>query len=202
MRVSVFLFIVSVFVFSSIPFAEAKVLVHQSTKYYNVTGKTGQEVYRKMTKRGPRAAGLRHALAATRGKIDVRNIKLGVQGRNCVIQRANVHLSLTYYIPRWSNKHRASAKARKAWERYVLAIVAHEKVHGKYFRETANNYDSALRKLKGRVSTGCRGMVGVAKRAVRSIVLKGDARHARFDRAEMRKSSKIRKLERAFYLSK
>ncbi len=177
--------------------AEARLIVKETTKYYNVSGKDGQQVHSKFGKRGPWRMRRKHAIAATVRTFDFKNIKFAEKGKKCILTHVDIHLNLTYYFPRWVNKHRASKKAQQLWAKYSRALVRHENTHGKLFKATMRQFERELLKTTGKLSNDCTGMTALARSRLNSAYQQGEAKHEAFDRREKRSSAAIRKLERA-----
>ena len=178
--------------------ANARVVVKETTKFYNVTGRTGKQVHAKFGRRGPWRLRRKHAIAATVREFDFKNIKFKVRGKKCVVDNIDVHLKLTYYYPKWINKGRSTKKTQQAWGRFSKELIRHEKTHGKYFKQTVKEFDKELRRVTGKISNKCGGMGKKVRVRLDKIYKRGEAKHLAFDRREKRKSAKIRKLERAF----
>ena len=116
--------------------ANARLVIKENTKTYSVSGKTGKQVHARLGRSGPWKMRRKHAIAATQRLLDFNNIKFARRGNKCVIVKMDIHLSLTYYYPRWTNKKLASKKLQKSWNRFLRELVRHEKVHGKLFKTT------------------------------------------------------------------
>jgi len=177
-------------------FANAKVIITERTKFYTVTGKTGPQMFRSITRRGPKTRRDGHAIATTRTEIKFRNLKIGVKGRRCVVENFDLVLKLTYTLPRWRGSRKASPKLRKTWDLFYAKVKKHEDTHGRISREYARKLHDRIRKLTGRVSNGCKNF-GKKTRSLRLAQREFARRHAAFDRREGRASSRIRRLQRA-----
>jgi len=182
--------------------ANARLVIKEYTKTYGVSGKTGKEVHAKLGRSGPWKMRRKHAIAATQRVLDFNQIKFASRGNKCVIVKMDIHLSLTYYYPRWTNKKYASKKAQKLWNRFLVELVRHEKVHGKLFKATARQIDKELKKISKKTFKNCRTMSSVVKSSLTKTFKKGRAKHSAFDRREKRPTANVRKLEMAFYKSR
>jgi len=179
-----------------------KVIIREQTKYYNVTGKTGSQVYAKFGRRGPWKIRRKHAIAATEREFDFKNIRFKERGNKCILTSVDVYLTLVYYYPRWLDKKRASKSLQKLWDRFYSELVRHEETHGRYFKETIRQFEKELLKITGNIADDCAGMSQKAQRKLERIYSKAEARHDAFDRKELRSNSKVRVLERAFSKAK
>ena len=191
-------FIAILFLPISIMPANARVVVKEITKYYNVTGHTGKQVYARLGRRGPWHLRRTNAMATTVREFDFKNIKFKVRGNKCVVDNLEVHMKITFTYPRWVTQKRGSKKAQQAWRRLSNELVRHEETHGKYFKQTGKIIDKELRRVTENVSNNCRGMDKKVQAIIDKNVDQGWAKHLAFDRSEYLDSSKLPKLERAF----
>ncbi len=175
--------------------AQARVIIKEKTRYYNVTGKNGPELMRSITRRGPNVRGTGHAIATTGISIRVRNVKPKLTRRKCRIASADVLLTLTYTYPRWRNSRRAPAKVRKEWDKFLARVVVHEKTHGRISKEFVRDLEKKILQISGRVSKGCSDFGKSSRRAIERLERRSQRRHVRFDRREGRASSRIRRLQ-------
>ena len=183
-------------IFTLVEVAEARVIVRERVQYYNITGKTGAQIMRSISRRGPRGTGARHAIATT--QISMRlDLKPVVRGRRCVYASTTVYLDLTYRYPRWRNQRGASSRVRSAWKRFYGRVVAHEKQHGAIARKYAARIDREFKRTRRSVRNGCRDSGNRQARRFQALVRQHDREHARFDRRESRASARVRRLERA-----
>ncbi|MCP4185223.1 MAG: DUF922 domain-containing Zn-dependent protease [Hyphomicrobiales bacterium] len=182
--------------------ANARLVIKENTKTYSVSGKTGKQVHAKLGRRGPWKMRRKHAIAATQRVLDFNNIKFSSRGEKCVIVKMDIHLHLTYYYPRWTNKRFASKNAQKLWNRFLSELVLHEKVHGKLFKATARQIYKELEIISKRPFRNCRRMSSFIKSSLTKTFEKGRVKHTAFDRREKKPTAKVRKLEKAFYKSR
>ena len=178
--------------------ADAKVIVKERTKYYQVSGKTGRQVHAKFGRRGPKWMQRLHGIAGTHRVFDFKKFSVKKKGNKCVLSDVDIHLTLTYYYPRWTNKKRASKNLQNSWNKFSRELVRHEKTHGKYFKDTVRSFEKELLRTTGKISNGCRSMLRAAKRKLERAYRWGEARHKAFDRREQLPNSKVRRLEIAF----
>jgi predicted secreted Zn-dependent protease len=122
--------------FSGVP-AEAKPKVTVSTEYYTVTGSSIEELRQQMTAKGPK------------GFWGYAEWRVNWSAK-CL-----VNLRITYTIPRWADRDKASPKLRARWDRFIANLITHEKGHGTNGRNAAAEIDK----------TACaKDPVGIAKR--------------------------------------
>lgn len=174
--------------------ADAKVRISERTKYYTVTGSTGRQLFKSITRRGPRKG---HAIATTRSLVQVKNMKFAKRGSRCVVSSADVIVNLTYTLPRWKGSRRASPKLRRNWEGFSRLVKKHEDTHGRITREYARRLHKKVLGFTGRVSRGCADFGKRSQRALKLLQKGHRARHVRFDRREGRARSRVRRLQKA-----
>ena len=177
--------------------AEARVIVREKTKYYKVSGKDGRSLYASIRKRGRRGTGARHAIATTRSKMDLRNVRTAVRGNRCVVRSADLVLDLTYSYPRWTNQKSASPRTRKAWQRFMARVKRHEQTHGRIAKKYARRIIREMKRQKGSVRKGCRDGSARSARRLSRLLVGLQKEQLRFDRREASRFSRIRRLERA-----
>lgn len=195
LQVTAIFAIASLFVSASS--VNAKVIVTEQTKYYFVLGRNGKQIHSKLGRRGPWKIRRKHAIAATVRSYDIKNIQFEKRGTKCIMSNVDVHLSLTYYFPKWVNKNKGSKKLQKLWASFLEELVRHEQVHGRIFKDTIHQFEKELLRTTGRLSDDCSGMVKTAQDRLNKIDARGEVRHGAFDRREKKATAKIRKLEKA-----
>lgn len=178
--------------------AQAKLIIKEQVKFYQVSGRTGAQVHRKFGRRGPRWMRRKHGIAGIQRLVDLRNLKYLENGNKCKILSADIVLSLVYYFPKWTNKKSASRDTQRLWANFEKELVRHEKTHGSYFKETTRRFDKKSLKTLTTSSKGCRGSAQLAKNGLLKAYEKDEARHIAYDKREQRPSTRIRKMEKAF----
>lgn len=158
----------------------AKVTYSEKTIHYTVSGRTGQEIYAQIARKGPKLTGQRdHKVATTGMMFDVRGIKAGIRGTRCVVTGLDVHVTFTYRIPKWTGK--GSASVRKAWTAFEAHLWRHEKRHRDIALEYARRIERDILRLKGDARQECAGMVEQAKRQSTSSEAWHERKQASFD---------------------
>jgi len=186
-------------VFSDV--ASARVSIKESNKYYQVRGKSATQVFDQIKRKGPRHRGRKRAVATTKIKMKMDNVKIGVRGRRCVVEKLRVSLTLVYTYPRWSNIRRGSKRARANWNAYYKQVVRHEKTHGDIAKKMATDLNRAIRKITDRKSRNCSRMSRQIERTFKKLNKIHDRKQTAFDAREQRRSSRIMKLQRVFAVS-
>jgi len=178
--------------------AQAKLIIKEQVKFYQVSGRTGAQVHKKFGRRGPRWMRRKDGIAGIQRLVDLKNLKYSENGNMCKILSADIVLSLVYYFPKWTNKKSASPDVQKLWANFEKELVRHEKIHGSYFKDTTRHFYNKPLKSMTVSSKGCRGSAQLAKAGLLKAYEKDEARHIAFDQREKRPSTRIRKMEKAF----
>jgi len=181
--------------------ANARVIVKESTKYYSVKGRNGQQIYRSIGLRSKRGSGIQHAIATTTSTISVDNVRTKIRGRRCVVVSADVRLKLVYRYPRWRARG-ASRQVRRAWERFYAHAVRHEKQHGAISKKYAKRMHRELLRTTGRVSRNCSDFSRKASSKFQRLAKRLDREQLRFDRREARSFSRNTRLQRALFVAR
>ena len=181
---------------------QARVTVSEKTNYFSVSGKTGKQIYQQVKRRAPAKLRRKNWIAATYATYSFKNIKFVAKGKRCVLTRADIHLSLTYYHPKWRGTKASSKKVRKHWKAFAKGLVVHEKTHGIIYREMMQSIVREARKVKGSSSDNCKRYVRSLKRKFSEVEKKFGRKQKAFDRRDNRSTSKISKIERAFIRAK
>ncbi len=175
---------------------EARVKVKTRVVYYDISGSNGVELAMSMIKRGPRAAGLQHAIASTKPDIKFGE-PVGMQNsRYCKVKDVDIRVTLVYTYPRWRNQKKASAQLRQAWKKLYNELVRHEETHGRIVIETANQIYREILRDKGTVSRECKDFGKRLLRKMPRIMSRYEKRQIAFDRRESWGVSRVSRLQR------
>lgn len=167
--------------------AKARVLIKEKVSYYDVSGKTGREIFKSMLDRGPKLGRKNeHALATTQYEYDVKNVNVEIKNGRCVPKSLDVIVSVAYTYPRWRATKGAGRETRQAWKRFEKSVIWHEKQHVKIAKEYAVAYGKALKKARLKTSDNCTtASFGSVWRAS-SAALKHNRKQRQFDKRDLR----------------
>ena len=169
------------------PTAAAEVQIRERTFGYVVTGRSVHAVVSAMKRGGPHADDGRRAL----GLADYRyRTRLHTEQWNgtCRVKRADVRMTIYYTLPRLSSSAKLSSRERARWNRILAMIRSHEKQHGRYYRQFANELHGALRRIPARKT--CAEVHSRVREIRAKLVKRNKARNQRFDRAQYRPFNK------------
>ena len=101
----------------------------EKTEHYNVSGKSGIELYRSIGERGPKV-GVGRAIAYTDFKLLWSRDYRPQPDGSCTLVTARPSLTINYRLPRASGDMPAPVKRK--WDVFAAGVAAHEKVHGEF----------------------------------------------------------------------
>lgn len=119
--------------------------VTETIQYYEIGGRSVPTLWHNISLRGPRSAETPfagHAKWDVRWTYDWRATPAG-----CEVEAADTSLSIVYTLPRWSGRDQADIDLRDKWDRFSLALRAHEEGHGANGRRAAERIRAGLRAL-------------------------------------------------------
>lgn len=162
--------------------ARAQTIVHKSTSYFTIGGKTAADLDRELQRRGPmlKTTGTRHP-GATRITFGGDVTYVEERGR-CRIAAVRVTVSAKIMLPRWKNRRSADAPLGLLWDTLSGDIRRHEERHTEIARNHAREMERQLKRLSARST--CAALQKEVSRVSRELVVAHDRDQARFDRVE------------------
>ena len=176
---------------SQVSQSEARVILNEKVKFYNVTGSTGVNIYKSMLKNGPDHGGnKRDVLASTSFKFNFKNDAFTVKRNRCVLTDLDIIVDVTYTYPKWKGSKNASKETRAAWKAFEQTAIRHEKEHVKITKKFANDYEKLLRKSRRKASTECEKESAGEKFRASFAIRKHERLHRQFDKRDLGKRGK------------
>ncbi len=176
-----FLVAVSISVLMTTP-AMAAVVATKSYSYFDIKGKTADELDEQLSIRGPTASGssARHPGAT---KIRFGGDATYMQdGGRCRVSSARVTVHTQIILPRWTNRRGASKQLSMIWDTLSSDIKRHEERHAEIARGQARVMEKRILALPSQPSCG-RMQELVTEVSTRGIE-EHDRLQARFDEVE------------------
>lgn len=170
---------------------QARVIVHEKEKFYSVRGKTGAQIVLNLLKSGTRISKSNHAIASTKIKFDIKNIKGRASRRSCKVSNVDIIVSLTYTYPKWRDYKRANPKARKSWDKFMREVKKHERKHGRIAVDVAHKVERGFKRGRGKVANKCEGWVNSVDRKIAPLIARHHRRQVLFDKREHTKYSRV-----------
>lgn len=160
----------------------AEPVISKTYSYFSIGGRTGEELERELSRRGPMLAetGTRHA-GATRIRI-AGSVKYENTGRKCRVIDSMVTLETRLMLPRWSNRKRADPHTALIWDTLSSDIKRHEERHAEIARQYARELEKSIESL--RPESTCAKMEARVAAVTQSIIKRHGADQDRFDRTE------------------
>ncbi|WP_454849642.1 DUF922 domain-containing Zn-dependent protease [Rhizobium binxianense] len=162
--------------------AAADVIASKSYSYFDIRGRTADDLDLELSRRGPTASGssARHP-GATRIRFGGEATYVQSGGR-CRIGNVRVTVHTEIILPRWNSRKGASRELSMIWDALSSDIKRHEERHAEIARNQARAMERAIRSLRPQRS--CEVMQElVSDESVRGIE-EHDRQQARFDRVE------------------
>ena len=172
--------------------AHADVRAKEVVKTYSISGKTGLELYQSIGARGPRLrGGLSSAIALTEFDLKWgRDYKR--DGNDCVLAVVRPFLTITYTLPK--PKGKLPPKLAERWRVFIAGIRDHEKVHGQYVAEMAQEiYDTTLG-FRQKNDPNCKKIRSGIQAPLKAAFARYKARNSSFEQAEMASGGNIHQL--------
>jgi predicted secreted Zn-dependent protease len=145
---------------------ETGVRVSEQVEYYDIGGASVTALWQNISARGPRmnaGAWAGHARWDVHWTYEWREAPEG-----CLIENAGTELAIIYTLPRWLGRDMADDDLREKWDRFSMALRAHEEGHGTNGRRAALRINAALRGLQPRDT--CEALISAADDTARRII--------------------------------
>ena len=141
----------------------------ESVEYFDVDGLTASAIFSAMQSKGPNiSAGGAHALAATHADYRHESEMAYRRDGRCATINLSVSLTLTYYIPRWTDEAEASDAVRAWWHGLIDRIWIHERGHAQIARDGARKLQEAL--LNVPPAANCDDLRSELRRTMRDVL--------------------------------
>ncbi|MDI7863894.1 DUF922 domain-containing protein [Rhizobiaceae bacterium n13] len=162
--------------------AFAETVIRKSTSYFQVRGKTAEQLDKELSYRGPmtKSTGSRHP-GATRIKFGG-SVTYAQQGGRCRIDSAKITLSTQIILPEWKGRKGASKDLQLVWDTLARDIKRHEERHAEIARNYARSMEKAILKLPPQRT--CAAMKAKVAKVSRDEIDRHDRDQMRFDRIE------------------
>ncbi len=170
--------------------AAASAKVGVSTKYYDIKGKTGLELFYDMNRKGPRHGFLTKAIAQTQFKSDLKGDLVYANGV-CSARKLTFQLQITYVYPRPVTKL-DPALARR-WKAFQAHNVMHEEMHGTIAKRMVARMDKLLRGFSLADGPSCRKTDAKLATEIKRVLVAYNKEQVEFDKREHRPGGPVEK---------
>lgn len=156
--------------------------VSRSYSYFNIDGKTLDEIESQLSSRGPQvnSTGKRHPGATQMeftSRVGYRQVKNG-----CEIVSAKVNVQAKIILPRWRQRKKAEPDIRLIWDTLSSDIKRHEESHTGIAKNYARELEQALKAI-GKQKT-CEIATAKVKSTTDKILKRHDLAQVEYDRVE------------------
>ncbi|MCO5159863.1 MAG: DUF922 domain-containing protein [Mesorhizobium sp.] len=170
--------------------AAARADVSVKTKYYDIKGKTGLELFYDMNRKGPRHGFLTKAIAQTQFKTNIKGDMVHSNGV-CSTQGAAMVMQITYVYPRPVD--RLDPALARRWKKFQASNVVHEEMHGKLAKKMVADVNRTMRKFRMEDSKSCRKANAKLMKELDRIIVAYNKSQVDFDKREHRDGGPVEK---------
>ncbi len=162
--------------------SQAETIVSKSFSYFQIGGRTAEELDRELERRGPmtKTSGNRHP-GATQIRFGGEITYLPSDGR-CSVGEVKVTLKTKIILPRWKNRNRADRELGLIWDALSSDIKRHEERHAEIARQHARKLEQSLKRL--RPARDCETLQAKVSEITAKAVEEHDKAQIAFDRIE------------------
>ncbi len=126
--------------------AKAEIIAKTKYKYYPISGKSAQQLYRQMVRRGPHVAGS-PAVAATFAKHAYTG-ELVAGKSSCRIRNLKIRIMFTMSLPRLKSGKSLALQTRRQWKQFAQFVKTHEQKHRSIWMGCAKRADRAMKRIR------------------------------------------------------
>ena len=168
----------------------ARADVSVKTKYYDIKGKTGLELFYDMNRKGPRHGFLTKAIAQTQFKTDIKGDLVHSNGV-CRTKGAEMVMQITYVYPRPVDKLDSSLARR--WKKFQASNIVHEETHGRLAKKMVADVNRTMRGFKLADGQSCRKANAMLMKDLSRIIVAYNKSQVDFDKREHRDNGPVEK---------
>lgn len=158
---------------------------------YNITGRTGIELYRSIGEKGPNI-GVGRAIAYTDFKLLWSRDYRPQPDGSCTLVTARPSLTITYRLPKAPVD--LPATTQRAWKTFLDGIAAHEKIHGDIIIEMVRQIEAISVGLSAPDDPSCQKVRQALQSRLGPLSQEQRRKSREFDREEMRDGGNVHRL--------
>ena len=170
--------------------AAARADVSVKTKYYDIKGKTGLELFYDMNRKGPRHGFLTKAIAQTQFKTDIKG-DLAHSNGVCRTRGAKMVMQITYVYPRPVD--RLDPALARRWKKFQASNIVHEEMHGRLAKKMVADVNRTMRGFKMEDGQSCRKANAKLMKDLARIIVAYNKSQVDFDKREHRDGGPVEK---------
>lgn len=164
----------------------------EQTKSYAISGTTGMDLYAAIGAQGPLLAGGSRAIAHTTFDLKWRRNYQPQPDGSCKIVSAKPFLTITYTLPKPTQKLDPATAAR--WKAFIDGMAAHERVHGEHIRELVDEIIAVTVGHSTPDDAGCKKIREEIQGPLSAASQRQRQKSRDFDRVEMSDGGNVHRL--------
>lgn len=157
-----------------------------STSYYTITGRTGAELDREISAKGPMEG---HALASTAIRFVPVNVSYDKTGGQCQFKQATFRIEANITLPRWRQNAAGDDDLKTAWEFLERYARLHEQTHVAIAEKYAGKMSADLMAIPPQKT--CDRLDKAGRTVIERIKREHNREQLAFDAAEQKRLHKV-----------
>ncbi|MGQ2903195.1 MAG: DUF922 domain-containing Zn-dependent protease [Neoaquamicrobium sediminum] len=163
----------------------------EKIEHYQVSGRSGIDLYRSIGENGPQV-GAGRAIAFTDFKLLWSRDYRPQPDGSCTLVSARPSLTIIYRLPKASGD--MPAATRRLWETFVTGVAAHEKVHGEFIVDLVKAIEATSIGLSAPNDPDCQKVRAELQSRLGSLSQEQRRRSREFDRVELTDGGNVHRL--------
>lgn len=163
----------------------------EKIEHYQVSGRSGIDLYRSIGENGPQV-GVGRAIAFTDFKLLWSRDYRPQPDGSCTLVSARPSLTIIYRLPKASGD--MPAATRRLWETFVTGVAAHEKVHGEFIVDLVKAIEATSVGLSAPNDPDCQKVRAELQSRLGPLSQEQRRRSREFDQVELTDGGNVHRL--------
>ncbi len=163
----------------------------EKIEHYQVSGRSGIDLYRSIGENGPQV-GVGRAIAFTDFKLLWSRDYRPQPDGSCTLVSARPSLTIIYRLPKASGD--MPAATRRLWETFVTGVAAHEKVHGEFIVDLVKAIEATSIGLSAPNDPDCQKVRAELQSRLGPLSQEQRRRSREFDQVELTDGGNVHRL--------
>jgi predicted secreted Zn-dependent protease len=163
----------------------------EKIEHYQVSGRSGIDLYRSIGENGPQV-GVGRAIAFTDFKLLWSRDYRPQPDGSCTLASARPSLTIIYRLPKASGD--MPAATRRLWETFVTGVAAHEKVHGEFIVDLVKAIEATSIGLSAPNDPDCQKVRAELQSRLGPLSQEQRRRSREFDQVELTDGGNVHRL--------
>ncbi len=159
-----------------------------SVDYYQIGGRSLEQLDQEIKEKGPRINGNEHAVAVSNIRM-IPDIALLPGPKGCIVSRANINVQAKITLPRWINRKDAERRLARAWDNLDRYTRLHEAVHVTIAHKYAKQLEMELKTL--RTGRSCSTTKKIVRATIKRTLRDHEREQLAFDASEKKRFAKL-----------